>query len=274
MTTTLRPSGPLQESTTGAKSRDYDVCVNSRPVGRIRLATHAVFGPRVAEILDLRIDAPDRRRGRATVAALAAEEVARGWGCTRIEAAVPAGSPGVAALATALGYVERNRRMSKPLPLRPPELPGDVRARAMTDEEFEEWAAHSRDVYAQDWIDRGVPAAEAYAKVDADQRNSLADGLATPGARFSVLIQGAEVVGILWVAERHGECFVYDIEVREEHRGRGHGRSLMLHAEGQCLEAGKDRIGLNVFAGNTPALRLYESLGYETSTYYVYKQLL
>ncbi|MFD5698831.1 GNAT family N-acetyltransferase [Streptomyces lasiicapitis] len=274
MTTTLRPSGPLHESTEGAKSRDFEVCVNSRPVGRIKLATHDVFGPRVASILDLRIDAPDRRRGRATVAALAAEEVARGWGCARIEAGVPATAPEALALATALGYVERNRQMSKPLPLRPPELPADVRARPMTDEEFAEWAEHSKDVYAQDWIDRGVPEAEARAKVEADQRNSLGEGLATPGARFSVLLQGDEAVGILWVAERRGECFVYDIEVREEHRGRGHGRSLMLHAEGQCLEAGKDRIGLNVFAGNTPALRLYESLGYEARTYYLYKQLL
>jgi spore coat protein U-like protein len=31
---------------------------------------------------------------------------------------------------------------------------------------------------------------------------------------------------------------------------------------------------LNVFAGNTPAERLYESLGYETLTYHLYKDLL
>lgn len=274
MTTTLRPSGPLHESTEGAKSRDYDVCVNSRPVGRIRLATHTVFGPGVAEIQDLRIDAPDRRRGRATVAALAAEEVARAWGCTRIEAGVPAGAPGALPLATALGYVERNREMSKPLPLRPPELPDGVHARAMTDAEFQEWAARSKDGYAQNWIDHGVPPAEAHAKVEADHRNLLADGLARPGARFSVLVRDDTVIGVLWVADRGGQGFVYDVEVYAEHRGRGHGRTLMLLAEAQCLEAGKDRIGLNVFAGNEPALRLYESLGYEARASYVYKPLL
>ncbi|GHC82728.1 GNAT family N-acetyltransferase [Streptomyces flavofungini] len=274
MTTTLRPSGPLHESSKGAKSRDYDVCVNSRPVGRIKLATHAAFGPGVAEILDLRIDDPDRGRGRATVAALAAEEVARGWGCARIEAIVPAGAPGALALATALGYVERNRLMAKPLPLSPPELPEGTTARAMTEDEYTAWVGHTRAAYAQDWIDRGVPAAQAHAKAEADMSSSLADGLATPGARLSVLAHGDEVVGTLWVAERGSEIYVYDIEVRAEHRGRGYGRGLMLLAERQCLEAGKDRVGLNVFAGNTPALRLYESLGYEATAYAVYKPLL
>ncbi|WP_405655153.1 GNAT family N-acetyltransferase [Streptomyces sp. RK9] len=274
MTTTLRPSGPLHESSEGAKSRDYDVCVNSRPVGRIKLATSAAFGADVAEILDLRIDAPDRGRGRATVAALAAEEVVRGWGCTRIEASVPAGAPGALALATALGYVERNRQMSKPLPLSPPELPGDTTARAMTEEEYAAWIAHSKDAYAQDWIDRGVPEAQARAKADADMDSSLADGLATPGARLSVLIHADEVVGTLWVVERGSEISVHDVEVRGEHRGRGYGRALMLLAERQCLEAGRERVALNVFAGNTPALRLYESLGYETTAYSLYKPLL
>ncbi|NDZ99057.1 GNAT family N-acetyltransferase, partial [Streptomyces sp. SID10116] len=77
MTTTLRPTGPLQQGADGAKARTYDVCVNSRPVGSIGLATHEVFGPRVCRLHDLRIAEPDRGRGRGTVAALAAEEVAR-----------------------------------------------------------------------------------------------------------------------------------------------------------------------------------------------------
>lgn len=77
MTTTLRPVEPLQHAADGTRSRRYQVCVNSRPVGAIRLATSSAFGDTVAEILDLRIEEPDRGRGRATVAALAAEEVDR-----------------------------------------------------------------------------------------------------------------------------------------------------------------------------------------------------
>ncbi|MFD9910240.1 GNAT family N-acetyltransferase [Streptomyces sp. NPDC059063] len=274
MTTTLRPTGPLQQSTDGAKSRTYDVCVNSRPVGRIQLGTRGAAGPRVAEILDLRIDEPDRGRGRATVAALAAEEVLRGWGCTRIEAAVPATAPGALHLATALGYVERNRNMAKQLPLRPPALPDGARARAMTRDEYVVWVARAKEEYAKESIQRGVPEAEARAKAERDYDRLLPDGIATPGARLSVLLHDGDQVGALWLAERDDDAYVYDIETMEPFRGRGHGRTLMLFAEAQALAAGKTRIGLNVFAGNTPALRLYESLGYEPVTHYVYKQLL
>ncbi len=120
MTTTLRPTEPLQRNPDGTRSRRFHVCVNSRPVGEVHLGTDPVFGDAVARVVSLRIDEPDRRRGRGTVAALAAEEVARTWGCRRIEASVPA-EPGTPSLATALGYVVRNRSMEKALghPARP-----------------------------------------------------------------------------------------------------------------------------------------------------------
>jgi ribosomal protein S18 acetylase RimI-like enzyme len=48
----------------------------------------------------------------------------------------------------------------------------------------------------------------------------------------------------------------------------------MLRAEAQAIAAGRPLIGLNVFAGNTVAERLYESLGYETTRYSYCKPLL
>jgi RimJ/RimL family protein N-acetyltransferase len=48
----------------------------------------------------------------------------------------------------------------------------------------------------------------------------------------------------------------------------------MLLAEAQSIAAGKPVIGLNVFVGNTPAERLYDSLGYVPEGYSLYKQLL
>ncbi|MEV0321344.1 GNAT family N-acetyltransferase [Streptomyces sp. NPDC050658] len=274
MTTTLRPTGPLQQSADGAKSRTYEVCVNSRPVGGIELATHPVFGPAVAQIKDLQIGESDRRRGRATVAALAAEEVVRGWGCARIETAVPAEAAAAHRLVLALGYVERNRQLAKTLAGEPPALPVGTEGRPMSDAEYEVWLAREKEDYARTWVERGVPEAEARAKSEADHAKNLGQGLATPGMRLSVLAHEGTRVGTLWLAVRDDSAFVYDVEVDEEYRGRGHGRSLMLLAEAQAQEAGSSRIGLNVFAGNTPAQRLYESLGYEPITYYVYKQLL
>ena len=274
MTTTLRPTEPLQHEADGTRSRHYQVCVNSRPVGAVHLGTSPVFGDSVARILDLRIEEPDRRRGRGTVAALAAEEVVRGWGCRRIEAAVPEDAEAALRAATALGYLLRNRMMEKSLGATPPELPAGSRARPMTRAEFDVWQEHEKEAFAESWIERGVPEAEARAKSEKDHATLLPDGPATEGMLLSVLEHEGTRVGTVWIGPRDGLAFVYDVETDEQHRGRGHGRTLMLLAEAQAVAAGHTGIRLNVFAGNTPAERLYESLGYETITRHLYKELL
>ncbi|MEV7073668.1 GNAT family N-acetyltransferase [Streptomyces sp. NPDC093990] len=274
MTTTLRPTEPLQRGADGALSRHFTVCVNSRPVGAIHLATHPAFGPSVAQIRDLRIDEPDRRRGRGTVAALAAEEVARGWGCGQVEIRVPADAGPALRLATVLGYVHRNRGMEKPLGTEAPELPAGSRGRPMTEDEFWPWAERGITEYAGDWSERGVPEAEARARSRKDHEKLVQRGLKTPEALFSVLEHDGVRVGVLWVEFVDAKAFVYDVETHEAFRGRGHGRSLMLLAEAQAIASGRRVLGLNVFAGNTPAERLYESLGYETVGYSMYKSLL
>ncbi|MGW1023480.1 GNAT family N-acetyltransferase [Streptomyces sp. NPDC002577] len=274
MTTTLRPIEPLQHDADGARSRRYQVCVNSRPVGALQLGTHPVYGPAVAQICELHIDERDRRRGRGTVAALAAEEVVRGWGCRRMEISVPADAEAALRLVTTLGYVQRNRGMEKPLGTTPPGLPEGSVGRPMTDAEYGPWLEHGKAEYAQSWIQRGVSEAEAWAKSERDHAALLPDGPATPDVVLSVLEHQGAAVGTLWVAMRDEDAFVFDVVADERYRGRGHGRSLMLLAEAQAITAGKPRIGLNVFAGNTPAERLYESLGYVPTLYAAYKELL
>ncbi|MEW2418632.1 GNAT family N-acetyltransferase [Streptomyces sp. NPDC046866] len=274
MTTTLRPSGPLQQSAGGARSRPYEIRVNSRRVGALLLACDTPFGTAVGEIRDLVVDAPDRRRGRATVGALAAEEVLRGWGCRRVQASVPAESAGGLRLAAALGYRESGRNMSKELPEVPPALPEGVAGRAMTPAEYEAWLVRAVEGYAEDWMRRGLPAEAARAKSEADHARSLPRGPATPGAALLVLEAAGEVVGHVWVGPSGGGAYVYDVAVAEEHRGRGHGRSLMLLAERTALAAGHRTLALHVFAGNTPALRLYESLGYRPTQFNYGKELI
>ncbi|MER5751795.1 GNAT family N-acetyltransferase [Streptomyces sp. NPDC002088] len=274
MTTTLRPTEPLQRNADGTRSRRFQVCVNSRPVGAIHLGTSPSFGDSVARILDLRIEEPDRRRGRGTVAALAAEEVARGWGCRQIEADVPADAEAALRLVKALGFVLRSRGMQKQLGDAPPALPAGSRGRLMTQAEFEAWLGYESEVYARTWIEQGVPEAEAYAKSSRDHETLLPQGLTTENMLFSVLEHEGTRVGTLWVALREENAYVFDVEADAAHRGHGHGRTLMLLAEIRAIAAGRRVLGLNVFAGNTPAERLYESLGYETTRYSLYKPLL
>ncbi|MFG3285701.1 GNAT family N-acetyltransferase [Streptomyces sp. NPDC048111] len=276
MTTTIRPTEPLQQGADGAKSRTYDVCVNSRRVGHVKIATDVWFGAAVGRIEGLTIDRPDRGRGRGTVAALAAEEVLRGWGCGQVRVTVPAEADAALRMASALGYQERSRNMVKQLPPTAPELPAGAVGRPMDGDEFERWDVEAVRSYARSWTERGMPEAEARAKSETEHRSLLPDGLATAGTRLMVLEDGGSAVGHLWVALREPRdgAYVYDVEVAEEHRGRGHGRSLMLLAERVAVAGGRDTLGLHVFAGNTPALRLYESLGYRSTQYHQFKDLL
>ncbi|MFE0424496.1 GNAT family N-acetyltransferase [Streptomyces sp. NPDC058953] len=106
MTTTLRPTGPTRNETGGARARDYDICVNGRRVGGVEIATLPSAGAGTGTLRALGVDEADRRRGRGTVAALAAEEVLRGWGCDTVLVSVPSGAAAAIRLVTALGYTE------------------------------------------------------------------------------------------------------------------------------------------------------------------------
>ncbi|WP_431945872.1 GNAT family N-acetyltransferase [Actinacidiphila sp. bgisy167] len=281
MTTTLRPAEPEQRRPDGVRARRFHVCVNGRVVGETTVSTDPRFGPEVGGIVALRIDQAEQRRGRGTVAALAAEEVLRGWGCRRVEVSVRAEDSAALRLMDALGYVVRNRSMSKTLPDVPPALPPDSAVRPMTEAEYPVWAAQARDEYALSHIRRGVPEAQARAKAEADFSALLPEGPATPGAVLRVLEAGGataeerEAVGNLWLGRRDESTgYVYNVRVAEAHRGRGHGRTLMLAAERECLAAGFERLGLNVFAGNEPAERLYAALGYEVTQVHAAKPLV
>ncbi|MFI8964377.1 GNAT family N-acetyltransferase [Streptomyces sp. NPDC053493] len=270
MTTTLRPSEPLQQSADGGRSRTYDICVNSRRVGSVHLATDPAFGAASGTVERLRVDEPDRRRGRGTVAALAAEEVLRGWGCVEVQVSVPADAEPALRMVRSLGYTERSRNMVKELPKTPPELPEGFAYRPATEAEFAAWSARSMAAFAQSWIDRGVPEDQALAKAEDGRRRFLPQGLATPGVRVLVAVRDEQVVGHLWTGRLETEpgrwsAFVFEVEVAEGQRGNGYGRGLMLLAERVALAAGDRRLGLHVFSGNTPAVRLYESLGYRTT---------
>lgn len=278
MTTTLRPSGPIQSGADGAQSRAYDVCDNGRPVGAVEIGTAPGSGGGTGELRALRIDEPVRRRGRGTIAALAAEEVLRGWGCTQVQTGVAADDTAGQRLTAALGYTERSRNMVKQLPSEPPALPGGLSARPMAPEEYTAWEGGAIAGYAESLVARGIPQESALRAARASHARHLPQGLATEGAQLHHLVHEDEKVGFVWVAqfEMHPGRpigYVFDVEVDERFRGRGYGRALMLQAERLALAAGDTLLGLHVVTANRPALRLYESLGYEPTRYNLAKPL-
>lgn len=278
MTTTLRPSGPIQQGADGARERAYDVCDNGRPVGAVEIAVEPESAGGAGLLRSLRIDEPVRRHGRGTIAALAAEEVLRGWGCAQVRTSVDAGAVAAQRLTAALGYTERSRNMIKSLPPVPPALPDGLTARPMTPGEYARWEEGAIAGYAESLVTRGIPEEAALRAARASHAGHLPDGLETEGAQLHLLIHQGGTVGYVWVArfEMHPGMlvgYVFDVEVHEEFRGRGYGRALMLQAERIALAAGHGRLGLHVVTGNTPAVRLYESLGYEPTRYNLAKQL-
>jgi ribosomal protein S18 acetylase RimI-like enzyme len=277
MTTTLRPAGPERRGADGARTRSYTVCVNSRPVGSVELTGGGEFGPTVGTIAGLAIDAPDRRRGRGAVAALAGEEVLRSWGCTWVRISVPEDAEHALRLAASLCYTERNRHLRKDVgPARP--LPAGASVRPLSMAEYAPWLARGREDFIGSLTAIGVPRAVAEQREAASAR-SLLPG-ADPGspaapdgvALLGVAHEGADVAA-LWVRTTE-PAWVYAVEVAAEFRGRGHGRTAMLAAENACGGAGALTVGLNVFVANVAAVRLYESLGYRTVVRHFVKALL
>ncbi|MBO8189117.1 GNAT family N-acetyltransferase [Streptomyces spirodelae] len=278
MTTTLRPAGPESRTAEGRRSRAYEVCVNSRPVGSVTLLGPPGDGPALGRLERLFIEEGERRRGRGTVAALAAEEALRGWGCTQVEAnvrldglgedtdgAAEAISAGVRLLGV-LGYTEHSRHMVKQLDERPRLPPGST-VRPLPEGEFDAWWEAGAATFSEGLVARGFTPRQAAARSTAVRRTQLPDGAASPGAALRVLTCDGTDVGSVWLGftglpRTDVDAWVYDINVAPERRGEGHGRSLMLAAEQVCLDVEARRLGLNVFAGNTAARRLYTSLGF------------
>jgi ribosomal protein S18 acetylase RimI-like enzyme len=70
---------------------------------------------------------------------------------------------------------------------------------------------------------------------------------------------------------RHAHLFL--LYVVPEYRRRGVGKALMQYGETWAKARGDKQIGLQVFANNTPALSLYEQLGFQTQSLWMVKKL-
>ncbi len=86
-------------------------------------------------------------------------------------------------------------------------------------------------------------------------------------------------VACLWVGtaidQLNGDqhAYILLLYVMPEHRRRGIATRLMRHAESWAAARGDRQIGLQVFQHNVPALRLYETLGYQVQSLWMVKPL-
>ncbi len=74
---------------------------------------------------------------------------------------------------------------------------------------------------------------------------------------------GGEMAGYGIMSAGAGEAHILNVCVRDEYRGRGLARKLLLHLLGQAHSAGMREAYLEVRPSNIIASRLYQSLGFE-----------
>ncbi|WP_149085603.1 MULTISPECIES: GNAT family N-acetyltransferase [Microbacterium] len=155
-----------------------------------------------------------------------------------------------------------------------------VTVRTMTADEFDEWMGEVARAYAHEQVAAGRwPADGAMERARSDNARMLPQGPNTP--RMLVLRgldAGGRAIGRAWVGLDHprgapGVAFLYDIEVEAGRRGEGLGRGLLAAVEGAARAAGATALELNVFGGNRPAIRMYETAGYEVVTQQMRKPL-
>jgi len=77
---------------------------------------------------------------------------------------------------------------------------------------------------------------------------------------FFVVYDGEAPVGILDLNVKEG--VVSNVGVLPAHRGRGHGREIMLHGLRRLVEVGLEKASLRVHVDNKVAIGLYKSLGF------------
>jgi len=94
-----------------------------------------------------------------------------------------------------------------------------------------------------------------------------------PAARGHRFWKGVDAEGMrlgwIWIGPIPGARptergrWLYQITIEESLRGRGYGRAMLAATERVLAGEGVDALHLNVFAWNTAARSLYDSMGYE-----------
>ncbi|HEX6366150.1 MAG TPA: GNAT family N-acetyltransferase [Agromyces sp.] len=151
----------------------------------------------------------------------------------------------------------------------------DLRLVPKSDAETAAWLPVAMSAYEAARIHAGDSAEQAAAARRLSEEQFFPGGHLVDGHFLFTVVADGEDAGWLWIGPSSdtSSWWVWDIAVHEAFRGRGIGRATMLLAEDVARSQGAKSIRLNVFAYNTPAIRLYDGLGYETASLHKQKLL-
>ena len=151
----------------------------------------------------------------------------------------------------------------------------DVRLRPKTDAETAAWLPVAMAAYEQARRNAGDSAEQAAVGRRASEDQYFPDGRLVDGHLLFTVEADGDDAGWLWIGPMTdpADWYVWDVAIHESHRRRGLGARTMQLAEEVAREHGAVNLRLNVFGYNTPAIRLYEALGYETAAIHMQKAL-
>jgi ribosomal protein S18 acetylase RimI-like enzyme len=145
-----------------------------------------------------------------------------------------------------------------------------IQLREMTEAEFAEYKPLFIEEYAQDIArNYGLSIEDARERAASQADSSLSEGISTSNQKlYIILVEDGEAttpIGYLWldVDTTKQRCFISDIYLHEESRGKGWGSKTLelLAKEMEALDI--TRIDLHVFGDKAVARGLYEKQGYQ-----------
>lgn len=149
----------------------------------------------------------------------------------------------------------------------------EVRFVPFSEADYRAWLLQAIPAFALINVEDGRwTLAESIEKSQQAHAELLPHGLLTVG-QFFVRLQAADSgadVGTLWWAESdkagRREAYVFNIEIEDHARRRGHARAAFRELERVVRERGVQQLSLHVFGHNHGARRLYAELGFEPAS--------
>jgi ribosomal protein S18 acetylase RimI-like enzyme len=114
---------------------------------------------------------------------------------------------------------------------------------------------------------------QGFGQMTTDMLHAMLGGLDHATEEILVGSHDGALVATLRLYRTPRRSMVYGLVVDERLRGRGHGRAAMLAALDIVAGRGEREVSLEVLPDNAPAVALYRSLGFRTSTTYRYMRL-
>lgn len=147
----------------------------------------------------------------------------------------------------------------------------------------ERFAAYRENLvreYAAEKVRAGVwSPEEASRRAEAGTDDLLPEGTDTEGHYLYLLRDRAagEEGGVVWLAVQDSgvgrSVWIYDIEIHEPFRRKGHGTRALRTVERRASELGAEKLELHVFGHNPGARALYERSGFTPTSIVMSKSL-